>query len=237
MEKTTPKFKVPHNEEEIVFAFPSIGPDTYIAVGKRILEQRMNVPTGDYMASLLHIAYCDDSVRDELEFKDIRRIIHGPWLWVFNINLWTSEGVYVVQDLESIGRSQLLNQNDLEKMLKDSKELPNGVRFSKNRKVRFAPKESYRLKNHTHESLAKDGFVIASYGTEGAKKLGEVSSKFTGWPCVYGLKVDKPEQRVSALGGIWEFSALGSGWGRISLCIDSSEYKTIDSAHAFGILR
>ena len=152
------------------------------------------------MASLLHTAYCNDSVADEPEFKNVRDIMRDKWLWVFNRNLWTKDGVYVLQDEGAIGRSQSLNQKDLEIMLKDSKEF-NGIRFSKDKKVRFAPKESYQLETNTPEVLAKNGFVIASYGVEGAEKLGEVSSKFKAKPYVFGVKTDNSEQRVSALFG------------------------------------
>ncbi len=199
IERGMTKLVVPHQGKEIAFAYPSIGPNTYANIGKEILSQGMGVPTGDYMASLLHTAYCDNSVANEPEFQNVREIMKNRWLWVFNRNLWTKDGVYVLLDLEAIGRSQPLNQKDLEKMLKGSKKLPNGVKFSKDGKVRFAPKESYKLETHTSESLAKDGFVIASYGKEGAEKLREVSSKFKVKPYVYGVETDTSEQRLSAL--------------------------------------
>ena len=162
----------------------------------------MNVPNGDYMASLLHTAYCDNSVKDEPEFKNVRDILSDDnWLLVFNRVLWTEDGVYVVPDLEAVGLSKPLNQNDLEEMLKGSKEV-NGLRFNKDKTVRFAEKGSYNLGVHTPESLAKDGFVIASYDFAGAAKLGEVSTKFNDPPQTHGLDVEKgesPELRVSAL--------------------------------------
>ena len=193
------KIVVPHEGEDVVFAHPSVGPDTYLNVGKRIIEQGMNVPTGDKTASLLHSAYCVPELKDEPEFEDIREIMRNAWLWVFNRNLWTSEGVYVVQDLKAIGKSQPLNQNELEKMLEGGKNL-GGVRFSKDGKIRFASKGSYQLKIHTPESLAKDGFMVASYGIKGAEKLGEVSRKFRLKPRVDFLETNEREQLLSALG-------------------------------------
>lgn len=192
------KLNIPHQGKSIFFAYPSIGPNTYTEVGKQILRAGMKVPTGDYTASLLHSAYCDDSISNEPEFQNIREIMKQRWLWVFNRNLWAKDGVYILPDLEASGRSQPLDQKNLEKMLKGSKEI-NGVRFSKDGKVRFAEKGSYHLGSHTPESLAKDGFMIASYGIEGAEKLGEVSSKFTNKPYIYGVETETPELRVSAL--------------------------------------
>lgn len=217
IERGLTKIIVPHEDGEAVFAYPYVGLSTYIDVGERILRQDMNVPTGDYIASLLHSAYCDRFVWNEPEFENIRNIILNRLLWVFNRNLWTSKGVYVVHDLKAAGmrQSQLLNQNDLEEMLKDGKEIQ-GTRFSRDGLVRFAPKGSYQLGQHTPQSLAKDGFVIASYGVEGAEKLGEVAERLGENPypekvsfgCKYkpriwGLKIEEgeePKQRVSGLG-------------------------------------
>jgi len=227
IERGMTRLVVPHQGKEIAFAYPSVGPNTYTQVGAEILKQGMNVPTGDYTASLLHTAYCDDSVAKEPEYQNVRELMKNRWLWVFNRNLWTKDGVYVLPDLEAIGRNQPLNQKDLEKMLKGSKEF-NGVRFSEDKKVRFAPKETYQLETNTPESLAKDGFVIASYGIEGAEKLGEVSSKFKVKPYVHGIKTDTQEQRVSGLGT----NGLD---GRLS--VDGGNFGGSTGGHAFGVLK
>jgi hypothetical protein len=219
---------VPHDERVIKFVSPSFGSNTYQNVGQEILSKNLNVPTGDYITSLLHSAYCFNNVRNTPEFKDVRDIMKSNWLWVFNRNLWTEKGVYVFQDSEAKGRSQLLDINELEKMLKDGKEI-NGIRFSNDGRVRFAPKESYKLGEHTSESFAKDGFMIASCKQEGAEKLGEVSAEFKNKPYIYGLEIQEgqtSELRVSAVnvddGRLW---FLGYYW---------SDY---DRSHAFGVLK
>jgi len=219
---------VPHDEEVIKFASPAFGPNTYRNVGQEILSKNLNVPTGDYTASLLHPAYCNSKIKDEPEFENIRGIMKGNWLWVFNRNLWTEKGVYVFQDLEAKGRSQPLDINELERMLKDGKEI-NGIRFSNDGRVRFAPKESYKLGEHTSESFAKDGFIIASCKQEEAEKSGEVSAEFKNKPYIYGLEIQEgqtPELRVSAVhedDGRLRF--YGNGW-------DGN-----DRGHAFGVLK
>lgn len=196
------KIFVPHEKTNIAFAYPSEAPDDYAKVGKSILEQGFKVPLGDYTASLVHPAYCSKN-NNKPEFRNVRNVMRNIWIWIFNINLWTNNGVYVLQDTEAIGRSQELDSNELEKMLKGGREIK-GIRFSEDKKLRFAPKGSYTLDFQTSESFAKDGFIIASFGQKGAEKLGEVSTKFKGQPYIYGLKIGEgqnPEQRVSALGG------------------------------------
>jgi len=222
------KLWVPHNDQELGFAYPSFGPNYYQNVGKEILERDLQVPTGDYTASLVHTAYCDKEVSEEPEFKDVRNTMKNRWLWVFNQNLWTSEGVYVVQDTDAKGRSQILDVNILEKRLKNAGE-SNGLRISKDKKVRFAPKDTCKLGDHTSESLAKDGFMRASYSEEGAEKLAETSSKFKTNPYVYGLDIqegDKPEQRVSAL-------VEDDEWLRVIGDSFDVDYR----GHALGVLK
>jgi len=218
---------VPHDDREIAFAHPSVGPNNYRDVGAQILQAGQQVPTGDYTASLIHAAYCSKA-KDEPEFKNARDIMRGRWLWVFNRNGWTSKGVYVVQDREAIGRSQPLDIKDLERKLKGGKEIQ-GVRFSKDGRIRFAPKESYVLGERTPEQLAKDGFMIASYNVEGAEKCAEASATKRYKPRTYGVNVSDEEdieQRVSAV--IVSDDRLrfdGDGW------LDG-----YDNGSAFGVL-
>src|SRR3989344_4931749 len=146
-----------------------------------ILKNGQKVPTGDYTSSLLYTAYCDKSVANEPEFKDVKDTMKNSWLWVFNRNLWTSEGVYSIKDEKALGRSEPLDVKNLEKMLKCGKEI-NGIRFSEDGRVGFAPKESYKFGENTPQEFSENGFIIIVNGIEGAKKLGEVSSKFRNKP-------------------------------------------------------
>ncbi len=215
------KLWTPYEQGQISFAFPSLGPNAYRNVGKEVLSHGLRVPTGDYTASLVHSAYCDTQVKDEPEFQNIREIMKNRWLWVFNNCLWTDKGVYVIQDLKAEGKDRKLNLKSLEKSVnaKGIKDV-NGVRFSKDGRVRFAPKETYQLGEKTSQSLSEDGFVIASYDVDGAKRLGEVSGKFQSNPFTYGVVVSEgaqPELRISALGGIGgRLLVVGysfGGWG------------------------
>ena len=220
---------IPNENGETTFVSPAFGPNTYSEVGKEITGKGLEFPTGDDTANLLYAAYCIPEVNDESELKNVRDIMRKRWLWVGNRNLWTVKGVYVVQDQEAKGRSETLSVNELESELKNGKELSwGGVRISQDGRVRFAPKESYELGGHTPESLAKDGFVIASYNQEGAEKLGEVSDKFNYKPKTWGLNIQEgqdPEQRVSAVGG--------DNGGRLS--VGGNSLGGNDGGAAFGV--
>lgn len=228
------KIYVPHGKGEVAFAWPSQGPHKYQIVGQGILNRKLVIPTAEQTASLTHAVYCNPETENEPEFKEIRDIMQDKQLWIFNKNLWTSKGVYVVPDLNAVGTSQKLNRNKLEKMLKGGKELGwGGIRFSRDDKVRFAPKGSYELGEHTPESLAKDGFVIVSYNLIGAEKLGEVSSKFRDNPETDGLDIQKErnsEQTISALRDyIYQNLKVDGNFNKIS--------EGYIYGHAFGVLK
>jgi len=228
----TPKAKlyIPHGDQEIIFAYPAFQ-GNYQTTGRQILEKisgkDLSIPTAEQTVSLLHTTYCNPSVSREPEFQEIKNLMKSNWLWVFNQNLWTSEGVYVVQDSNAKGINKSLNVNELEEILKNAKE-NNGLRISKDKKVRFAPKETYKLGNHTSDSLAKDGFIIASYDEKGAEKIAEISQKFRVNPYVYGLNIfegKKPKQKRSAL-----YESVDR------LRVSGGCFVGFDRCHAFGVL-
>lgn len=195
------KLIVPYEGGGLASIYPILGTNNYQVLGNAILKRGQLVPTGDYTAFLVHSAYCDKKIKKEPESSELRCIIRDKYLYVFNRDLWTSKGLFVLLDEKAIGLSQPLDENELENMLRGGKDM-NGIRFSKYGELRFAPKGSYRFGEHTPESLSKDGYVVASYNIKGAEKLGEVSSEFKSLPKTFGLEIkegQKAEQRVSAL--------------------------------------
>jgi len=216
---------VPYQNNEITFIYPSSGPDTYQNIGKEILQKKLILPHGDYTAALLYAAYCTDA-KNEPEFANVRDIMNKRWLWVFNQNLWTDKGIYVVQDTQADGKNKSLSIKDLEKRLEGAQEF-DGVRYSKDQTVRYAPKETYVLGGHTASTFAKDGFVRATAHQEGAQKLAEVAATFSYNPRTWGLSIaenDKAEQRVSALNGY-----DGDGLGLYG------DFGDDGRGHAFGV--
>lgn len=194
------KLEIPYKNKKVTFAFPSFGPDTYLNVKKQILENNLLIPTAEQTATLLYATYLS-KLKDNPEFQKVREIMKKKWLLVFNRNIWINKGVYVVQDSETKIRSEELKISNLEEELKNSEEI-NGVKFSKDGKVRFAPKNSYTLEEHRPDSLAENGFVIANYGKQGAKKLAELSIQPLSKPYIYGLNIQKGnDSRVSAVDG------------------------------------
>lgn len=69
---------VPHNSEEITFAYPYVCGD-YKIVGKQILDKNQLVLTGDCAASLFYSVYCNEKIFNEAESRDIRSEIKGNW--------------------------------------------------------------------------------------------------------------------------------------------------------------
>ena len=203
---------VPHGDKRLTFISPAKGPDTYIKAMKEILKDNLKIPTGEYTASLLHAAYCgpeevnDQPFLNSAPVSNVRDIMRDDWIWVANRNLWIpnkqeNAGVFVKYDEKGIGRSEPLDVGELEKALEDGEDLIiNGtkIRISKDKKTRFASRDTYEGGCQGPEDLAKNGFVIVSY-LEQANQLGEVSKTFDCEPKVWILEPSTPEQRVSAL--------------------------------------
>ena len=211
-----------------VFVYPSIGPNTYQNVGREILKQNYKLPEANETASLLHAAYLSE-LKDEPEFQKVREIMKNRWLWIFNRKLWADNGVYTIFDPTAQGLNEELTVEHLEKRLNGGKELKGiEVRMSEDNTVRFAPKGSYTLGEHTSESLAKDGNVISEYSQEGAERLGETAETFNRNPYVWGLNIDEganPILRVSAV-----VDCVGR------LLVDGNLFGNGRDGHAFGVL-
>mgnify|MGYP001581106510 CR=1 FL=1 len=199
---------IPSKAGELMYSLDGLRQETYQRVGRSILSQGLAVPTGDLTAPLVHAAYCS-ALKDELGLRNVRQILQDEWLWVFNMNLWTDKGLFVSQDNEVIGRSwpidvgysQPLDVSTLERKLQGGKEFE-GIRFSEDGSVRFAPNGSYSLGGMSAEKLAKNGFMIAQYGVEGAKLMAEASATFREQPEIFGFDIQEGEEsnlRVSAL--------------------------------------
>jgi hypothetical protein len=224
------KLYIPQEDKEIAFAYPAFGPDIYTKTGKELLKHNLTIPTAEQTAYLLHAVYCGPKeFTTSPEAKEIKRIMKDNWFWIFNQNLWTNKGVYVIHDSEAKGISEKLNSEDLEKKLNESI-AGSPILYSSDGKVRFAPKESYRLGEHTPDSLAKDGFIIANYGVKGAEKLAEVSSKFKYEPKTFGFDETKePILRVAS---------LYSNRDLVDVRLDVGGYNWYDygDGYAFGVL-
>jgi hypothetical protein len=200
------RISVPSGEGVIAFAHPFAGHGTYQDVGRSILRNEtadLSLPTGEQTMQFLHASYCGpEKFTKQDEPSELRKVMGGNYVWVFDRKLWTSEGVYGAFDPKAEGLSRILGVEELETALSGGRELENGVRYSENGEYSFAPKESYTLGEHTPESFAKDGLVVITFGEDGAELAGEVSKKFNKNPRTWGLNVnegDEPIQNCSAV--------------------------------------
>jgi len=232
IERGLTKLIVPHEPEgsSKVFVYPSIGPNNYLQVGREILKQNYKLPEANETASLLHAAYCSE-IKDEPEFQNVREIMRNRWLWIFNQNLWTDKGLYVIEDQKIKGLSEKLTISNLEKKLSGGTKIKGtNVRISKEGKIRFAPNDSdtYLLGEQTADQLKINDILIAQYLKEGAEKLGEIAAQFKNNSFVYGLDISEgqnPELRVSA---------VDDGGGGLRVDGDGFDYDR--DGHAFGVL-
>ncbi len=212
-------------EQVARFVHPAFGPFNYFGVGEDIMRNGLALPTGDLTAHLLYAACCVPESQRVSEFADVREKMQKSWLWLYQVNFWTRKGIYVVQDSESRGTASKFDVDFLEKLEDGSTH--KRVRFSKDGTVRFAPESTYVLGEHTPESLANDGFVIASFGVEGAKALAQVANTFEGiiQTCGAAKRMPLPATRVSGVVG-----CIANG-----LCI-GGDFAGGWDGYAFGIL-
>lgn len=155
--------------------------NTYERAGAQILNQGYRPLIGDEIALYLYTHFSE--LRNKTGFKNIGKITGERPILVFNKNFKTDKGLYVIEDPKAKGLSEKFEESELEKMLKNGKEI-GGIRFSRFKDIRFAPIGSYILKKQTPEQLSKNGIVIANFGREGAEKLAEIVKIFYG-SCSY----------------------------------------------------
>lgn len=210
-------------DESIAFAHPFAGPNDYRSVAKEILDnkiEKMSLPNGEKTSHLLHAVYCGpEKFQNEPEAVELRdKIMKKEYhLLIFQRNLWVPEkyrsahGVFVVYDENGVGTSEELDIGDLEKALKGGRELKNGIKFSEDGKIGFAPRNTYKDGTFENpEDFAKDGFIIVSNGEQGARNLAEVSQSGhfrykqpRSWILDPESKIvdkDKPAQTLSVVG-------------------------------------
>lgn len=156
-------------------AYHVVGPGAYKTIASDILGRFQRLPTSAEIASSVHATYSSVVKQDENSRNHLQQIMRKGCLWIFNRNLWTPEGVYVWQQDSPVETTELPTPEALKALLRGGGET-GGVKVSPDGKLRFAPKETYHGGEHSPEELARDGFIVASFGKEGGKQLADVSS-------------------------------------------------------------
>lgn len=211
-ERLSERLSIPDERGSILYACPPSLPDEYENVGKEILNHnfyKLSLPLGRNIAPLIRAAYDDAAERtleNQLCLREVRDIIIGNRvLWVYNTNVITPDGIYVVDDLKATGVTNILKLSELEKKLRGGKERE-GVRFSsedslENHNIRFAPKETYFFGRHKPEEVARSGIMIATFGVQGAKIMAGTSACFENGLDIIGEEAKKGRilQRVTAV--------------------------------------
>ena len=200
IEEGRTKYIVEHNGKDLTFIFPAIGPCTYAEAGNRIIspDLKLKRPSMSQVASLVNTAFNSD----DRYSQEIQRILKENWLLAFTGQLYIhKEGVYIQDNPEIRNGLPFMNKSDLEIKLEQ-----------KDPSVRFTP-FGFKTGEMTPKGLAKNSFVIAQAGEEGADKLAEVAGKLKYNPHLFSFEsVDEQLTRVSALDSGW-YSGRGLGVG------------------------
>ena len=170
------------------FIYPALGPGNYEQVREQIDAAGLQRPTMADTADLVHTAFHSDDKYSQ----EIRDIVKDRRLWAFERNLYVPKGVYIYPEPDN-GRP--LNESELVERLEASDP---SVRF-----VHFG----FEIGEMRPMQLAKNDYVIALAGEEGADKLAEVADQFERKPYLWSFKsVNEPTTRVSALNSYWDFA-------------------------------
>jgi len=178
------KLTTTHNGQDLTFLHPVYGPGTYANVGLGIEKAGLKKPTMAETASLVHAAFNSDD-RYSSEIKDI---MENAWLWAFTGTLYAPQGAYIQDNPEIRNGMPFMEESELVKKLEANDP---SVRF-----VQFG----YPTGDMISLELAKNDYVIALAGKEGAEKLAQVADKHRNNPYLWSFEsVENPQTRVSAL--------------------------------------
>jgi hypothetical protein len=158
------------------------GQRVYLNDNGKIIRKRLRLSSPQEFISLLYAANTEEAVRRSKEFGDFR-YRYGRRYFFNNMTLWMPEGVYMIgrpKDdflLELCYEEHGFSSKKLLQILREDKktEEVDGVLITSDKKIAFAPKETYRTGEHDVNSFASDGLVIAlARGREYATKLAKI---------------------------------------------------------------
>jgi len=174
---------------EISFLHPAFGPGNYVNVGTQIRESGLEQPTMEQTAYLV----CDAWQNPKEKYsKEIIEKMKTNWLWGFNGLLYVpKEGIYIQDRPEIRDGRVFMSQEDLVERLE-----------SNDKSVRFVEYDSFKRESQSSLELAKNPFIIALAGEEGADKLAQVADNYKIKPFLWtidGKDVKNLQQRVASL--------------------------------------
>ncbi len=175
-----------HQNKDLTFLHPAYGPDTYANVKEAIEQDNLKPATMAETASLVHSAFNSDDEYSE----EIKQIMKDRYFWAFTGNLYLpNKGAYIQDNPETRDGMPFMEESNLVKRLE-----------ADDSSVRFVP-FGYQTGEMTSLELAKNPYIIALAGEEGAEKLAEIADKHKHNPYLFSFlnSIDHPLTRVSAL--------------------------------------
>lgn len=184
--------EIPHQRGNITFQHPSFR-GTYGSLAQQIDAEGLGRPTSAQTASLVYDAL--QNPKGEYE-AGVLKVLNNSWLVEFNGNLYLPK-----HEGEEVHNGVIVEANptiENGRLVMDRKALTE--RLKKNDpNVRFVP-FGYAVGEQSTHTLAKNPYIIARYGGEGADKIADLASKYKRIPKVWSFEsVDSEIARMSAL--------------------------------------
>ncbi len=177
-----------HKDTILTFTHPAYGQNNYSNLKELIEKDSLNSPTMSETASLVYQAFINDKEEKEPEFNDIKKIMKDRWLWGFTGILYTPKLIYIQDNPETRNGRPFMDESELVKKLEQKDPNVRTLQYG------------FKLESMSSLDLAKNPFVIALAGEEGADKLAQVADTFKSKPYLGSFKsVDENLTRVSAL--------------------------------------
>lgn len=184
--------EIPHKGGTITFQYPSFR-RTYGSLAEQIDAEGLGRPTSAQTASLVHDVL--KNPKGEYESK-IFQILKDFWFVEFTGNLYLPKhegeeihnGV-IIEDNPTIQKGRLvMNKKALTERLKAG-----------DSNVRFVP-FGYSIGEQSTYTLAKNPYIVARYGEEGADKIANLASRYKLNPKVWSFEsVNSKVARMSVL--------------------------------------
>ena len=214
--------KIPHEGGEITFQHPSFR-GTYGNLAQQIDANWLQRPTSAQTASLVYDAL--QNPKGEYE-SGVLKVLNDSWLIEFNGNLYLPK-----HEGEEVHNGVIVEANPT---IKDWRLVMNREALTERLKkndpsVKFVP-FGYAVGEQAIHMLAKNPYIIARYGEEGADKTANLASKYKKNPKVWSFKsVDSETARMSAL---YDYNVYFDGR---RLIVNGDVGVVDDNVHAFGV--
>jgi len=253
VEGQVPRLIVPHNGGELTFFYLAFGPDNYANVGSGIVELGLKKPTMAETASLVHAALNPPENTYSRQIKGIMRNA-SLWaftgtLYIPKEGAFIQDDPEMIYEMPFMDRGSLMDRvvrsgQELYRFIMESVLLQISIEDdptirlrmpfmgrdsleqrlnAKDPGVRFVP-FGYPIGEMSSSELARNPYVIALAGEEGAEKLARVAEKYEKRPDLFSFRsVDKNTTTISSLDSSMDlrlfldaggYHGYGSGNGR-----------------------